>query len=193
MHIYAVDTLVGTQFADQGITLSQSLYYDPNGAGTCVDAPTVVWIPNISLHCLGNFLPTGAILTDSYSIFFNTPQTDAALLLGTHMDGATANQTSITALLNGIVVASFEGNVHTSFFQWNNYFGFTGIAGGFNQILIQHVTPPGGDVSGFVDQQVIANVQLGAPEPGTFALFGLGTAAAALAARRKLHSYTASR
>lgn len=163
---FTQNALINSTF---GQISSSTLYYDGNSAGG-----TGCAFYQESGNCVSNFTsiagnPNGQNVQPTFSIFFSTPQTSAAFAL---VAGGLDSDT-FTALLNGVSVATFTATTATNYNQGcvgtcaGNFFGFSSIAGGFNQI---QVATTGTNLA------IIDNVQLSAtiPEPGTIALFGLG-------------------
>jgi hypothetical protein len=167
------ENLGSIQFADEGITLSPTLYSDPNGAGSCAISPTAATTLHTASHCVGNFLQDASVLTDGSLVFFTTPQTDALFLLATRGDGPAADQASLTALVP--IAASYAGNVPTDFNRSNQYFEFTKREGWGNQIFLDRAVYSPVAI-GIADGPNPSGIQL-APEPGTLDFLGLGALA----------------
>jgi len=161
-HVLPTNTVLTAQYSDLGVNFS-GLYYNPQPFPA----------PNTVAPQAGNYLSNGTGIVDPYSIFFNTPQTSAALVVLTN----TGNST-FTALFHGVSVAS--GTADTVHGLTNNFFGFSGIT--FDEIRID--ANSGGDRLSLID-----NIQLGTasptPEPSSIALWALSTLTAAAIVRRR--------
>jgi hypothetical protein len=172
------NSLVNAQFAQ--VSLSNTLYYDGNsGGGACAFFEQ-------GGNCVTNFTSTpgnqGTNIIPTFSIFFSVPQTyaDFAMVTGTHTDSDT-----FTAFLNGSQVAQFTVTVASNYTDpgngTGNFFGFSNIAGGFNQIQVQTT----GTNLALIDNIQLSSTSASIPEPGTIALFGLGMSGLVAFARRR--------
>lgn len=113
--------------------------------------------PNIAGNTLANFI-NGSI-NNSFSIKFNNTLTEAAFTLVTNPGIST-----LTALLNGVVVETFTATTHTSS---GNFYGFAGI--NFNEIVV--------NAGGVNNAALIDNIQTSksVPEPASLiGILGLG-------------------
>jgi hypothetical protein len=151
-------TALTNQFAAYGVTFSNLWYSTVYDFGTSIVAPEAA---NFSIGCP---------CVNPYSIFFSTPQTDVAFGLVTN----SGDNTTITALLGGSVVDSFTATTDLS----GNFFGFTGLSGGFDQIQLS--TQDNVDGAAVID-----TIELGTaiPEPASWVLLALGTASLAVVRR----------
>jgi len=148
-HTFADDTPITTQFSDVGLTFAPNLYYENTFAPG---------VPNSTAPDLTNFIPSnGSGLTNPFSIFFSSPVTSAALVLGTN-----PNTTMFTAFLGGVMVDS--GSAPSSLGNPNDFYGFTGVT--FDQITVS----VGGD--GFAVLDTVQTVPV--PEPSQWILFVAG-------------------
>ncbi len=109
----ANNTAVTTQFLGSGVTFSNGIRYNPQTTN----------FANISGDRLGNFSPVSA----NFSMFFVDDVADATFSMVTN-----PTNTTFTALLNGVIVESF--NTATTFSSASNFYGFTGIV--FDQITV---------------------------------------------------------
>jgi hypothetical protein len=161
-HVLPTNTPLTNQYSDLGVTFSGLVYN-----------PQPFTAPNTVSPQAGDFNLTTGVTTNPFSIFFNTPQTNADLVVLTNSGTST-----FTALLNGVVVATSTAPTDTTL--TNDFYGFSGVS--FNQILI---TAGGGNGASLID-----NIQLGTvaavPEPGSIALLaGMGLSGAGFLARRR--------
>jgi PEP-CTERM motif-containing protein len=152
-HTFADNTFITTQFSDLGVTFSPGLYYQNTFAPG---------LPNSVPPDLTNFLPAnGGGEVDPFSIFFSSPVTAAAFVLGTN-----PNTTMFFALLNGVVVDS--GSAPSSLNNSMDFYGFTGVS--FDQIIVD----VGGDGFAVLDTLQLDTLLPIVPEPSTWALVLLG-------------------
>jgi hypothetical protein len=152
-HIFADNTVITNQFSDLGVTFSPGLYYQNTFAPG---------VPNSVPPDLTNFIPAnGSGLADPFSIFFSSPITAAAFVLGTN-----PNTTQFFALLNGVVVDS--GSAPSSLNNPMDFYGFTGVM--FDQIIVD----VGGDGFAVFDTLQLDTLLPIIPEPSTWALILVG-------------------
>jgi hypothetical protein len=155
--VVADGTLVTSEFAAWGVTLSPGLRYNSQGPAA---------FPGITGNYVGN---NGPCCINPFSIMFGGGITAAAFGVATNPATSIFEARYLGGLVESFSAAtSFDGST-------NYYFGFTGIT--FDEIRVT----VGGD-----GMMLIDNVQLGVvPEPATYALMLAGIAGLGLFARRR--------
>jgi hypothetical protein len=167
--VFPRNTAINNQYAVYGVTFTDSMHYN---------AQNPVSYPGISGNYIGNFTPT----VNPFSIYFTSTQSAAAFGMATPETTST-----ITALLNGIVVESFV--TPTDFDDSDSFYGFTDIT--FNEIMINvyNRNPTYG-------YALIDNIQIGTgnasgpgappvPEPSTIMLLGVGMTCLVIYGKRR--------
>jgi hypothetical protein len=128
-------------------------------------------------HVAGNSLVNfRESVNGPFSIKFNTNQSAAAFTLVTNHGIST-----LTALLNGVVVEKFNADTTTFPTDPGNFYGFTDI--NFDEILI---TPGGNNTAALIDNIQAVATPKSVPEPASvFSLLALGCIGAASTLKRK--------
>jgi hypothetical protein len=155
--VLAPGTALTTQYAALGVTFS-GLFYNT------LPLP----FGDIVVPMAENFDP----VTNPFSIFFNTPQTSAALAFVSNNA-----MTKFAAYLNGTLVDNFTAFTNT--FDLNIYYGFAG-GSPFDELRIGVFNDDG--FAGLDNIQFGTAAPPAVPEPATLSLIGLGLAG--LLARR---------
>lgn len=160
-----VDQAVTSQYQASGLANTANLYW---GTGI-YDGE----FGNISGGYLADFTDDGCCAANG-SLYFTHAIDSVGFTLITNSAG---NDTTLTALLNGVVV---ESDVVNSSPRGNNdFYGFTGIT--FDQV---EITAPY-DGAFLVDNLQIGSTVSSVPEPSSVALFGLGLLGVAASRRQR--------
>lgn len=149
--ILPMNTSVTNQYAGLGVTFSPNVFYSPQTT-----------FGNVQGNDIGNFTFTGGGPISPVTFNFTSPLTGAAFSFD-----ADGTPYLFQAFLGGTLVDSFTATVGVS---TNDFYGFNNIT--FDSIVITDEGSGGGPF------WVADNIQFGStaatPEPGTFALLGLG-------------------
>lgn len=139
---------VTNQFSSLGVTFTNLYNFSaPNNPNS-----------NIAGNTLINYDFNASTINNPFSIKFNNTLTEAAFTLVTNPGTST-----LTALLNSVVVETFTATTDTS----GNFYGFTGI--NFDEIVV--------NAGGFNNGAIIDNIQTSksVPEPASLmGILGLG-------------------
>ena len=150
-HLLASAAPLTAQYADLGVTFSQ-MTYSPDSSGS----------PHIDAYNIGNFQPYHSAM-NPFSIHFNQLVSSALFNEVTQPDSTVTFQ----AYRAGVAVAGQNGTASTDNTNTSNFYGFTDVAGGFDEIRMS--------VANNSDRAtLIDNLQfIAVPEPASFALFGM--------------------